>query len=616
MLGKIFMNTRQLIFLSTLCMAATALAVTPNRGLHVAPTAEGDALFVSWRMRAGDAQVRPTYQLFADGQQVASLTDSTNVLLPLSYKDATFSLSVVDGEGFDIDQQREVKADTALYHDIRLEAPKDIRELGAFYTPNDASACDMDGDGEEEIILKWDPSNAHDNAHRGQTSPVYLDCYKLSGERLWRICLGVNIRAGAHYTQFLCYDFDGDGRGELIVKTAPGTTDGTGAYLSKGIAQGADHGKAYYDKNGMVARGPEWLTCFSGRDGRELMTTDYWPHFDIQSDWDHRPDNVDGADKANRGCRFKACVAVLPVQGEARPCAVMNRGYYTYSYFSAYTWDGRELSTVWHHASEKPGEGTFGEGAHSLSVGDVDQDGYDEILVGAACLDHDGTTLWRTGLGHGDALHLGDFDPANPGLEVYRVTEDRTAYDACLMDARTGKVLSSLPIIGGDVGRGTILDCDPNYPGAEYLARSRKALFTCGGDSIAPWRSGAINNHNFRIFWDGDLLEEYHDHRYVSKWDPTAQTWRMLTDMRQWGARSCNGSKDTPVLQTDLYGDWREEVIYYVIDGGQFSLRIFTTSITTPHMLPWLRDDHVYDMSVVWQNCAYNQPPHLGYNLF
>ena len=645
-----------ILSLSLLMAAGTVTASgqsAANRGLHASVNEQQDQLFVSWRMRSTDDS-QTSYRLYVDGQ-LAQQTTQTNVTLPLDKRNATFSLEVLDQKGRVIERQDGVQADAAFYHDIKLQAPEDIRGLGAVYTPNDASACDMDGDGEEEIILKWDPSNAKDNSHRGQTSPVYLDCYKLNGQRLWRICLGQNIRAGAHYTQFLCYDFDSDGYGELIVKTAPGTTDGTGSYLSQGIAKGADHTQALYDENGMVAHGDEWLTCFDGRDGHELMTVDYWPHFDIQSDWDPRESNVDGADKANRGCRFKACVAFLPTDsrgtGKAEPCAVMNRGYYSYSYFAAYSWNGKSLDIVWKHSSVVPGEGMFGEGAHSVSVGDVDNDGYDEIVVGAACLDHDGTTLWRTGLGHGDALHLGEFDPTNPGMEVYRVTEDRTAYDACLMDARTGKVLSSLPIIGGDVGRGVILDCDPTYPGAEYLAHSRGALFTCKADSIAPWRSGAISNHNFRIYWDGDLYEEYHDHRYISEWNPEAKRFDMLCDMRNYAARSCNGTKDVPCLQTDLYGDWREEVIYYVVDGEdpaqmraeeeqaqqrrrqmqrgerpqagprpepmqqkQFSLRIFSTTIPTDHRLPWLRDDHVYDMSVAWQNCAYNQPPHLGYN--
>lgn len=639
-----------------LCAAGMSMSVSaqtaPNRGLHASVSEQQDQVFVSWRMRKTDA-ANTHYLLYANDQLVTDLTDKTNVQLPLSYLGATFRLEVKDATGRVLETQDKVHTDHAFFRDIHLQAPEDTRHLGAIYTPNDASACDMDGDGEEEIILKWDPSNAHDNAHRGQTSPTYIDCYKLSGRRLWRINLGPNIRSGAHYTQFMCYDYDGDGRGEMIVKTAPGTTDGRGQLLSKGIAQDAKHNYTYYDENGMIATGPEWLTCFDGRTGEELMTTDYWPHFDIHSDWDHRSNNVDGADKANRGCRFKACVAVLPVNGQARPCAVMNRGYYTYSYFGAYSWDGTSLSLVWQHSSDQPGQGTFGEGAHSLSVGDVDADGYDEIVVGAACIDHDGKTLWRTGLGHGDALHLGEFDPKNPGLEVYRVTEDETAYDACMMDARTGKILCSLPCKGGDVGRGTILDCDPRYPGAEFLARTYPALYTCDGKPIAPWKNGAINNHNFRIFWDGDLLEEYHDHRFVSKWNTQTNAWDMVTDMRNYGAHSCNGTKDVPCIQSDLYGDWREEVVYYVIDGedpeemlarenrprgqrgpqagqqgprngqgGQpwrmeqpsFSLRIFSTTIPTEHKLPWLRDDHVYDMSIAWQNCSYNQPPHLGYN--
>lgn len=656
------MKKMRYTLLFTLCSLLFGIDVkAQDRGLHASVSEDGTNVFVSWRMRGIDAANTLHYKLYADDKLVTDLIQQTCTSLPLSYRFSTLRLEITTPEGKPIEPLYTTQVDSAFYHDIPLIAPTDCRGLNATYTPEDATSFDVDGDGQEEIVLKWTPSNAHDNSHRGQTSPVYLDCYKLNGTRLWRINLGWNIRAGAHYTQFLCYDFDRDGRGELIVKTAPGTLDGTGVFLSKGVAANADHSANYYDENGMVARGKEWLTCFDGTTGRELMTVDYWPYFDIRDDWDPRPTRRDDERQANRGCRFKACVAFLPdSQGVTKPCAVMNRGYYSYSYFAAYSWDGKELATVWQHSSDKDNEGVFGEGAHSLSVGDVDNDGYDEILVGAACLDHDGTVLWRTGLGHGDALHLGDFDPSRPGLEVYRITEVDTKYDACLMDAATGEILAGLPLTKGDVGRGLILNCDAESPGSEFMARTRNALFSCHGDSLAPLMSGRINNLNFRIYWDGDLLDEYHDHRYVSKWDHDAQTWKEVTNFGKYDARSTCGTKDIPILQTDLYGDFREEVIYYVVDKTRlgevkdfdpsmleepkqpkrkpldelskpttpatlvekprpqlpYSLRIFSTTIPTIHRLPWLREDHVYDMSVVWQNCAYNQPPHLGYDPF
>jgi rhamnogalacturonan endolyase len=583
------------------------------------PCKYGNRVYVSWRMRASDAPKSTVYKLFADGIEVASLTDKTNVSLSSEYANSIFSLEVYDRNGNLLDSQSDVKCNPDFFTHIKLDVPAaySMNNSEVTYSPNDCSAYDMDGDGEQEIILSWAPSNA--GATCTATAPPILDCYKLDGTRLWRINFGPNVLAGCRFT-FLCYDFDGDGIGELIGKTAQGSKDATGAFLQKGAAQGANHYASSVNSSGVITDGGrEWITCFDGATGKELQTIDYWPYFNIQSDWDDRPNNSDGSTYGHRGNWFKGCVAFLDVNGIPTPCAVTTRGIYTYSYAAAYHWDGKDLKVLWKHSSDRAGQGIYGQGAHSVTCGDVDNDGFDEIIVGGAALDHDGSFLWSTGLGHGDATHLGEFDPENDGLEYLMVTEEPTAkYDCAMFDAKTGRVLVSKAQTGGDTGRGLILDCDDRYPGSEFMEWSDANLFTCKGDVIAPWHVGTIKNSsiNFRLFWDGDLYEEYLDRGHIDKWNSQTNSWdRTLTLYSHgFGANDINSTKYNPNLVCDLVGDWREEAVFWAQNSGNTYLTIFTSTVESQYKLPWLRDDHTYDMAITWQNCGYNQPPHLGYS--
>jgi rhamnogalacturonan endolyase len=581
-----------------------AQPVSLNRGLVAVKVSSG--VFVSWRMRAADGH-NTTYNLYRDGKLVkgSPFSTATNVVDASGSATSTYRLEVVrDGEV--IETQEISNVWTNQYVHIPLQTPTCTRK-SATYTPNDCSAYDMDGDGEYEIIVKWDPSNSKDSASSGVTSDVFIDCYKLDGTLLWRINLGQNIRAGAHYTQFLCYDFDGDGFGEMVCKTAPGTIDGKGNYVLMGSD---DASTSYVNSSGHIDKGPEYLTIFDGNDGSEINTVAYEPAYgDVST-------SVWGDSKCNRSDRYKACIAFL--DGE-HPSAVMMRGYYSGSFAAAYDFDGEKLTQRWYHKSDTKNQGTWGQGAHSVTVGDVDGDGKDEIVVGSACIDDDGTTLWRGGTGHGDALHLGDFDLDNEGLEVFMVYEESSCpYHCTLRDAKTGKILSSRSKSSGDTGRGMIFDCDDKYDGSEFMTSGETGLFTSKAKEICAWQQGTVSSSsiNFRIYWDGDLLDEYHDRQHIDKWDSDYQSYsRLATLYNMGGASSINSTKYNPNLQADILGDWREETIYWVEESdGTQALTIFTTTNTSDYALPTLRDDHVYDMAIAWQNVGYNQPPHLGYS--
>jgi len=593
-----------------------------DRGVVVIP-ASGGGMLINWRSLVTDRD-SVTFTIYKNGsEKIYASTDSKAI----SYLDAagttsdTYKLYV--RKAGKIVEKPSSHYFPAGYLEIPIDRPSGgTTTTGAYtYTPGDGSVGDVDGDGEYEIILKWDPTNLTDNGQPDKslqfvTGNVLIDCYKLDGTKLWRVDLGRNIRAGAHYTQFLVYDFDGDGRAELACKTAPGTIDGRGNYVLMGNDDpNADYRKTYNGCQGIIKTGPEYLTVFSGLTGENLATVAYEPGRDVQADG--KGSGKWGDTYGNRSERYLACVAYLDGK---HPSIVMCRGYYTASYLCAWDFDGQTLTKRWLHASETSGQGAYGEGAHSLAVGDVDGDGCDEITYGSACIDHDGRLLYRTGFGHGDALHLGDFDPDREGLEVFMVHEEKGSsylWDTEFRDARTGKVIWGLAQSGNDIGRGLCADIDSTKRGAEcwpigdYSSGSKtNAVFTCKGENF----SGSRPSVNFATYFKNYRYQQVLEEGKLDEWNTRSKSAKNLINFVSKYGVGCGLIKNVPVLQADILGDWREEIIYYD-NATKSKLRVFTSPYPTEDVIPTFMHDHLYRMSIAWQNVAYNQPPHLSYYL-
>lgn len=561
-----------------------------------------EGVFISWRMLGLDPD-SIGFHVYRDDKLITKqpINNSTNYIDASGTEKSKYRIEpVVNGvkqestETFSVWQEQ--------YKSIPLDKPADgYTKDGQPYSyyAGDASVGDLDGDGKYEIVLMWSPNNSKDNSQSGYTGEVLLDAYKLDGTKLWRIKMGPNIRAGAHYTQFLVYDFDGDGKAEVAMKTADGTKDGAGVVIGDGTL---DH----RNSSGYVLLGNEFLTVFDGQTGKALSTVPYDPPRGDVNSW--------GDGYGNRVDRFLATVAYL--DGE-HPSLVFSRGYYTRTVLAAYDFRGGELTKRWRFDSNDEGLGSYaGQGNHNLSVGDVDGDGKDEILFGAIAIDDDGTALHNTGLGHGDAMHFGDLDPTREGLEVFSVHENKSvAYGMEVRDANTGEILWGVPL-GIDVGRGMSADIDPNYPGEEVWSATitnaqhipLSGLYSIKGEKIS---SKIPSSTNFGIWWDGDLLRELQDDIRIDKWDYKNQTTVNL--LTATGAASNNSTKANPSLQADLYGDWREEVIWRSEDSSE--LRIYTTTDETSHRIRTLMHDPIYRLGVAWQNVAYNQPPHTSFFL-
>ena len=708
--------------LMALITIASKAQVTPacqmeklDRGLVAVPTST-TANFVSWRLLGTDDKANTTFDLLRNGTVIASGLTKTN------YQDtqgsATAKYQVVTKvNGSAIENSAEVTPWGKKYLSLKLDRPaggtdskwtntdNTVGPTSATYAyyPNDMSVGDVDGDGQYELFLKWESTHAQDNSRsHGATGNTFIDCYKLDGTRLWRLDLGLNIRDGAHYTQFMVYDFDGDGKAEMMCKTAAGSKDGLGNYVNQAATdetiKGHDNTKDYRNSGGHILSGPEYLTVFDGLTGKAIHTTWYLPgRAGTGSKTSSGSSTTEGGSELGKVSTFPSGFwgdnyggrserflgAVAYINGADKPaCGIFCRGYYTKAYVWAVSFDGSRLHTEWLHCSpsttqwlvyaSKWAEGQsgltytvdgdllkripiktapantggvkstdtsggvvgsntlYGNGNHNMSIADVDGDGCDEIIWGAGALNNDGTLLYATGYGHGDAMHVGKMIPDREGYQVFDVHEEKlTATHGSwdLHDARTGEVIYHGGSADSDNGRGMAGDLT-GKDGYEFWSSDVRTPYSALTGKATSIKNCSVN---FRIYWDGSIQDQLLDGSYKYSGDVWAQTAHAEPVITKWNgssfsnvvsfysttynnAQTANYTKATPCLQADILGDWREELVMWNKKDSS-EIMIFTTWTPTTYAVPTLMHDHTYRMGICWQNTAYNQPPHLGYYL-
>lgn len=596
-----------------------------DRAMVAVKAASG--VFVSWRSYEADSD-GITFTLERNGKEIYS-GSLTNYMDAEGKAGDTYTLTA--GEGISAEGES-TKAWEAEYQEFRLQAPEPQKMPNnqmISHTANDMSVGDLDGDGQLELIVKWYPDNAQDNSKDGYTATTILDAYDIdiatgSAELMWRIDLGLNIRSGAHYTQFQVWDYDGDGKAELICKTADGTTTydkdlketgHVGAVSMASLDTSLTYKQQEYDYRntsggmGRIVKGPEYLTAFSGETGEIIDTVEYIPSRGVLNEEKGTYDISSWGDTyANRSERYLAATAYVD---EGTACAIFSRGYYGRTAITAWKLAEGKLQLKWYF--DAPAESKYaGQGNHGLSVNDVDGDGFDEIIYGSLVMDHNGTPIYATGLGHGDAMHVSDWN-GDGKLEVFQVHEDAAAtYHTELHDAATGENLWGY-FNGKDTGRGMAADIDPRYPGAEMWSAVTNVTYDCKGNIIYQNTKPSVN---FSIFWDGDLLMELFDYDNTTNYTPQVQKWdwknqKTIVLVQADGAAVSNGTKGNAGLVADICGDWREEVIVRdALDNNK--IRLYSTNLETEYVVTCLLEDRAYREGVAWQNTAYNQPANLS----
>ena len=580
-----------------------------DRGLVAVPSGSGS--FVSWRI-FGEEYYDTKYNLYRDGVKVNDEPlEVSNYVDAAGKAGSTYQVAAVV-RGVEQPKSAEVKRSSQQYIQFAVQKIYSRRgtDITKDYNINDIALADVDGDGVSEFIMKrnYGPdgsSVANDSAFN------HIECYNLQGERLWYIDLGPNMVSGPdEQYDAVGYDWDGDGKAEILMRGA----DNMIIHYADGTTQNI--GNMNVNTRGSVLQtanmtytnqGAEYLLYLEGATGKpypignggQLWMTYPLPRGDV-NDWG------DGY-----GHRATKHYFGAPFLDGRHPFIFLGRGCYTKHHMKAFSVDPvtHQLTQYWEWSNNNGwNDPWYGNGYHNYGIADVDWDGRDEIVFGSMVIDDNGKGLSTTGLGHGDAQHCSDFDPYRHGQEIFACNEDEPAMN--YRDATTSKIYYRLQSTGDD-GRALCGNFSNSYPGAIGHS-SQSGTISCVSDKVINGGPSGFTN-NFRIYWDGDLLEEGLDG--ASSREGASRVFKADGSVvfTADGTANCNWTKNTPSATGDILGDWREEIIVRTSDNKY--VRVYTTNIKTNYRNYTLWHDHQYRQGMVWESMGYNQPPHASYFL-
>jgi len=600
-----------------------------NRGTVAVKSSEG--VFVSWRLNATD-DMNVSFNVYRDGTKIAH-TDNTNYMDKGGTENSVYYVVPVLNDA-EID---EPKTEAKVFAKGYLSVPVKQYDKGD-YDINDASVGDLDGDGEYEIVVRRNPADMNI-----QTRVAYplIEAYKTDGTHMWTINIGPNEICDIDINM-LVYDFNGDGKAEVVLRSFEGTVDGAGNKIGDENGDGKENYEysiqSFPDRQ-YLSEGPEFLSVYEGATGKEIARCDLLPARDPLSSWASK--YTDTARLTKRASHYLFAAAYL--NGET-PSIVLLRGAWDGVKLAAWDLKDNKLENLWQYDSspDSKADNFYGAGYHSLAVADVDFDGKDEILSGAGAIDNDGKFMYathadNTKLGHGDAFDVAKMDPDFDGYYVWACHETKNLpANIDLHDARTGQILFgySKP---KDTGRSRAADIDPTSKGWEVWGSTGTPLQSFTGTELAGWNvhykdanGNTITNKdanadvpeedkdkpaeltlpmNMKMYWDGDLLAELVDHVTVYKWN-----WETKEVDVLWEDKECasnGGTKGQNVLTADIFGDWRDEIILRSADNKE--MRIYSTNIPTDYKMPTLMSDITYREAIAWQNNHYNQPANTSF---
>jgi len=559
-----------------------------DRGLIVQSLSEG-IVYMSWRLLEEDpADISFTIYRKTEGKTIKlnkkPITKTTDYLDRNYINGASYSVvPVVNG--------REVKGSEFVdasgsdgHSSLVFSVP-----FQGDYRPSKIAVADLNGDGKYDFVIKQ-PGSSIDPAYPPDTTGTTykIEAYLNDGTFLWRHDLGLGIEPGIWYSPMVVYDFNGDGKAEVAVKTGPSDAR---------------------EASGRVLSGPEWCSVFDGMTGKEIARAD-WP----ERSWRFGD--------YNRNNRNQMGMAYL--DGKT-PCLLVARGTYRLMVVDAYQLNGSDLEQLWHWEGDEENPVVRSQGAHGMHTADVDEDGREEVILGSVVLDDNGTALYSIGLGHPDKCFVTDIDPERPGMEIFFAIEPYhdDGKGVCLADAKTGEIIWEIGHKTWHVGNGMVADIDPTHPGLECFATedskggsSDRYMFTSRGERMGT--AEEVPDCTPWVFWDGDLLREtYAMKRPDFKRDEPRprEWWRNFNPemevMKYKGDTLVSGLKGRVVMVADIIGDWREELI--TVENGK--LNIYTTTIPAEDRRVCLMQDPVYRAEVAHRSMGYDQSPVTGYYL-